>query len=154
HFFIGGTEGWINREFESGGIPIQNVEDYAFLSPALPLRGYNYNVKNGTRFGLMNYELRFPFIRYLVTGGLPLAFQNVTGAFFTDIGSSWTSDKAYRAVGTNAEGQTVTQDLLIGMGTGIRIYLFGLPLKIDVAWSYDINGFSTPKYYFSLGGDF
>ncbi|HLP16058.1 MAG TPA: biopolymer transporter Tol, partial [Bacteroidota bacterium] len=47
HFFIGGTEGWINREFESGGIPIQNVEDYAFLSPALPLRGYNYNVKNG-----------------------------------------------------------------------------------------------------------
>ncbi len=152
-FFIGGTDGWINREF-NGGIPIENVEDYAFLSPALPLRGYNYNVKNGTRFGLMNYELRFPFIRYLVTGGLPLAFQNVTGLLFTDVGSSWTSDKAYRAVGTNADGSTVTQDLLIGMGTGLRFYIFGLPLKIDVAWSYDINGFSEPKYYFSLGGDF
>jgi hypothetical protein len=152
-FFIGGTDGWINREF-NGGIPIENVEDYAFLSPALPLRGYNYNVKNGTRFGLMNYELRFPFIRYLVTGGLPLAFQNVTGLLFTDVGSSWTSDKAYRAVGINADGSTVTQDLLIGMGTGLRFYIFGLPLKIDVAWSYDINGFSEPKYYFSLGGDF
>ncbi|MGE5313134.1 MAG: peptidase MA family metallohydrolase [Acidobacteriota bacterium] len=153
-FFIGGTEGWINREFESGGIPIENVEDYAFLSPALPLRGYNYNVKNGTRFGLMNYELRFPFIRYLVTGGLPLALQNITGLFFTDIGSSWTNDKAYRAIGTNANGDKVTQDLLIGMGTGLRFFIFGLPLKMDVAWSYDLHGFSVPKYYFSLGGDF
>ncbi|MDD8016829.1 MAG: biopolymer transporter Tol, partial [Bacteroidota bacterium] len=77
-FFIGGTEGWINREFENGGIPINNVDDYAFLAPALPLRGYNYNVKNGTKFGLINYELRYPFIQYLVTGGLPIAFNNIT----------------------------------------------------------------------------
>ncbi len=153
-FFIGGTDGWINREFENGGIPIYNIEDFAFLSPALPLRGYNYNVKSGTKFVLANYELRYPFIRYLVTGGLPIALNNITGATFLDIGSSWTNDNAYRGFGKDAAGNTVTQDLLIGTGFGVRLFFFGLPLKIDVAWSFTYDNFSPPKYYFSLGGDF
>ena len=153
-FFIGGTDGWINREFENGGIPIRNIEDFAFLTPALPLRGYNYNVKNGTKYALMNYELRYPFIQYLVTGGIPIALGNITGATFLDIGSSWTEENMFRGFGKNAEGNTVTQDLLIGTGMGIRMFLFGLPLKMDVAWAYTGEGFSVPKYYFSLGGDF
>ncbi len=153
-FFIGGTDGWINREFENGGIPIVNIEDFAFLTPALPMRGFNYNVKNGTKFALVNYELRYPFIQYLVTGGLPIALGNITGATFLDVGSSWTKEKSFRGFGKNANGSTVTQDLLIGTGMGIRMFLFGLPLKIDVAWSYNGDGFSIPKYYFSLGGDF
>jgi hypothetical protein len=48
----------------------------------------------------------------------------------------------------------VTQDLLIGMGFGARMFIFGLPFKFDVAWSFDTNNFSIPKYYISLGGDF
>ncbi|MFA6455263.1 MAG: biopolymer transporter Tol [Bacteroidota bacterium] len=153
-FFIGGTDGWINREFENGGIPIVNIEDYAFLTPALPMRGFNYNVRNGTKFALMNYELRYPFIQYLVTGGLPISLGNITGATFLDIGSSWTKEKLYRAFGNDSQGNTITQDLLIGTGFGVRMFLFGLPLKIDVAWSYSGSSFSVPKYYFSLGGDF
>jgi hypothetical protein len=153
-FFIGGTDGWINREFENGGIPIYNIEDFAFLSPALPLRGFNYNKKNGTRYFLANYELRYPFIQYLVTGGLPIALGNITGATFLDIGSSWSNENTWKGFGTNASGQTVSQDLLIGTGMGVRMFFLGLPLKIDVAWSYNGDGFSTPKYYFSLGGDF
>ena len=153
-FFIGGTDGWINREFENGGIPIRNIEDFAFLTPALPLRGYNYNVKNGTKYALVNYELRYPFIQYLVTGGVPIALGNITGATFLDVGSSWTKENMFRGFGKNTAGKTVTQDLLIGTGMGLRMFLFGLPLKIDVAWSYTGEGFSIPKYYFSLGGDF
>jgi len=153
-FFIGGTDGWINREFENGGIPIQNVEDYAFLSPALPMRGFNFNVKNGTKYALMNYELRYPLIRYLVTGGLPLAMQNITGATFVDIGSSWTDNRAYRFFVKDVNDNYVTEDLLIGTGFGARMILFGLPLKFDVAWSFNGQDFSVPKYYISLGGDF
>ncbi|MFA6541513.1 MAG: biopolymer transporter Tol [Bacteroidota bacterium] len=153
-FFIGGTDGWINRQFENNTIPINSIADYAFLTPALPLRGYNYNVKNGTKFALINYELRYPFIQYLVTGGLPIAFNNITGATFLDVGSAWTDDKAFKGIGKNANGTEVTQDLLVGTGFGMRMILFGLPLKIDVAWSYNYANFSPPKYYFSLGGDF
>ncbi|MDD8019456.1 MAG: BamA/TamA family outer membrane protein, partial [Bacteroidota bacterium] len=118
------------------------------------LRGYNYNVKNGTKFGLINYELRYPFIQYLVTGGLPIAFNNITGATFLDVGSAWTKDKAFKGIGKNDQGTTVTQDLLVGTGFGLRLIIFGMPLKIDVAWSYNYDTFSPPKYYFSLGGDF
>jgi len=154
-FFIGGTDGWINREFANGGIPIQNVEDYAFLSPALPLRGYDYNTANGTKYGLMNYELRFPLVRYLLTGGVPLSMENITGAAFVDIGSSWTDDRAYRFfVKDTTSGSTVMQDLLVGTGFGARIIMFGLPLKFDVAWAFNGQTFSIPKYYISLGGDF
>jgi len=120
----------------------------------LPLRGYNYNVKNGTKYALVNYELRYPFIQYLVTGGVPIALGNITGATFLDVGSSWTKEKMFRGFAKDTSGNTVRQDMLIGTGMGIRMFLLGLPLKIDVAWAYTGNGFSTPKYYFSLGGDF
>lgn len=154
HFFIGGTDGWINREFENNNIPIYNIEDFAFLTPVLPLRGYNYNIKNGTKYALMNYELRYPFIRYLVAGGLPISLANVIGTTFLDIGSSWTDNAAFRGFGRDGNGNTVTQDLLVGTGLGVRLFFLGLPIKIDVAWSWNYNGFSPPKYYFSLGGDF
>lgn len=153
-FFIGGTDGWINREFENGGIPIVNIEDFAFLTPALPMRGFNYNIRNGTKYALVNYELRYPFIQYLVTGGLPIALGNITGATFLDIGSSWTKESEYKGITKDPQGKYVTGDLLIGTGMGIRMFVFGLPLKIDVAWSYNGDMFSSPKYYFSLGGDF
>ncbi|MDE3056609.1 MAG: PD40 domain-containing protein [Bacteroidota bacterium] len=153
-FFIGGTDGWINREFENNTIPIQSVADYAFLTPALPLRGFNYNAQNGTKFALMNYELRFPLIQYLVTGGVPLAFQNITGVTFFDVGSAWTNTDKWQGLAKSPSGSTVTKDLLVGTGFGVRIILFGLPLRFDVAWSYNIAGFSIPKYYISLGEDF
>ena len=153
-FFIGGTNGWINRQFENGNIPIYNIEDYAFLTPVLPLRGYNYNVRNGTKFALMNYELRYPFIQYLVTGGLPIALNNMTGVTFLDVGSAWSDNEAYKGIGKDDNGSTVTKDLLVGTGIGMRMFIFGMPLKIDVAWSYNYKTFSPPKYYFSLGGDF
>jgi hypothetical protein len=153
-FFIGGTDGWINREFENGGIPIDDIEDYAFLSPALPLRGYNYNIRNGTKYALVNYELRYPFIQYLVTGGLPISLGNITGATFVDVGSSWTDEDTWKGFGKNSKGQTVAVDLLFGTGFGLRMIFLGLPVKVDVAWSYDGETFSIPKYYFSLGTDF
>jgi hypothetical protein len=27
-------------------------------------------------------------------------------------------------------------------------------LRLDVAWAWNVDGFSSPKYYFSLGADF
>ncbi len=151
NFFVGGTEGWINRQFDGSVFPIFNVEDYAFLTPVMPLRGYNYNAQNGTRFGLINLELRFPLVRYLILATLPLGFQNILGAGFLDIGSAWSNTRTWRAFDTTPSGTTKTRDLLIGTGVGTRMVLLGLPLRIDVAWRFDWRGFSSPVYYFSLG---
>ena len=152
-FFIGGTENWINRSFATGGIPISNANDYAFLTPALPLRGYDYAEQLGTKYGLLNLELRLPIIRYLLTGGLPLFFQNILGVAFIDAGSAWNNSQSLKLIGKNDEGTTVTKDLLLGTGVGFRLYMLFL-WRLDIAWKYNLNKFSEPRYYLSIGLDF
>jgi len=153
-FIVGGTENWINRKFENNALPISSPEDFLFLTSGVPLRGFNYNAQIGTRYGLMNAEIRFPFLGYFIAGPLPILFQSLTGVAFLDVGSAWNKEKDYRATVRNASGNTVTQDLLVGTGTGMRVYLLGMLLKIDVAWKFNYQSFSEPRYYFSLGADF
>jgi outer membrane protein assembly factor BamA len=119
----------------------------------LPLRGYNYNTRSGSKFALMNAELRFPLFKYLVFGLLPLAFQNIQGVAFFDAGSVWTNNKKLQFI-SSQDGKPITKDLLLGMGVGMRMFLLYFPLKIDVAWSYNLQHWSRPKYYISLGADF
>lgn len=153
-FFIGGTDGWINRRFEGGSIPIVNVEDYAFLTPVLPLRGFNYNRQSGSKFAVANFEMRFPLVRYFILGALPIGFQNILGAAFVDVGSAWDDTKAWQAFSVNRFGVRRTKDLLVGTGFGARFIFFGLPFRIDVAWQFNYESFSAPFWYFSLGPEF
>jgi hypothetical protein len=48
----------------------------------------------------------------------------------------------------------VTDDLLMGTGVGARVFFLYFLLRFDVAWAYNIEGFSSPKFYFSIGADF
>lgn len=153
NFFLGGTESWINRTFATGDVPLNSASDFVFLTPALPLRGYNYAEQLGTKYSLVNLELRLPLIRYLLTGPIPLFFQNILGVGFIDAGSAWSANDKLRLFAKSPEGKRITKDLLIGTGVGFRVYLLFL-WKFDVAWSYDLNKFSEPKYYISLGLDF
>jgi Tol biopolymer transport system component len=153
-FFIGGTENWINRQFENNTIPINNVQDFAFLAPGLPLRGYNYDAQRGTRFSILNLEMRFPLIKYFLAGPIPLLFQNILGTAFIDVGSAWFKESDLRFFEKDADGNTKTRDLLIGMGFGARVFLFYFPLKFDIAWPYDFRSFGQSKFYISIGADF
>ena len=153
-FIVGGTENWINRSFTNNYIPLQNAEDYIFLEAGLPLRGYDYNAEIGSKFALMNLEFRYPFLALLQAGPLPIGLQSLGGVMFFDMGSAWNRGHDYVAFTRNAEGERVTRDLLMGMGTGMRIYFIGFLVRFDVAWAWYISGFSEPKYYFSLGSDF
>lgn len=152
-FYIGGTDNWINYEVQNNSLPIEDIQDFAFSTPVLPLRGYNYNSRSGSKFALINAELRFPLFKYLVFGPLPLAFQNIQGVAFIDAGSVWTNNKKLQLI-SSQDGKPITKDLLLGMGVGMRLFLLYFPLKIDVAWSYDLQKWSRPKYYISLGADF
>ncbi|MEJ5304962.1 MAG: DPP IV N-terminal domain-containing protein [Ignavibacteria bacterium] len=152
-FMLGGTENWINYQFEQNRIPIESAEDFLFLTPVLPLRGYNYSQKLGTKYALMNLEFHFPLIKLLVTSPLPLLFQNIRGVAFLDIGSAWTRNSDFRGTVRDVYGNVFTKDLLIGTGIGTRIYLFGFLLKFDFAWNYNLVNFSDTKFYLSLGTD-
>ncbi len=153
-FMLGGVEGWINRRFENNVIPIEDAQDFAFLTPILPLRGHNYNASTGTNFALMNFEMRYPLIRYFVGGPLPLMLQNIMGTMFLDVGSAWDDWSDWRGVRRNEFGNLQTDDLLIGTGFGARIIIFGMLLRFDMAWNYDLDSWSKPRYYWSLALDF
>ena len=154
NFFIGGTEGWINPSFHNNTLPIYNVEDLAFLTPVLPLRGFEYAQEVGTHYAVANMEFRFPLLKYLIFGALPIGFANILGTTFIDAGSAWTNTHDWQLWGRSPAGSTDFQDLLVGTGAGIRLFLFGIPLRMDVAWRFNWSGFSQPIYYFALGPDF
>lgn len=153
-FFIGGIENWINRTFATTDIPLKSVSDFAFLTAALPLRGFDYAERIGTRYSLLNMEFRFPLIRYLVTGALPILFRNILGVAFIDAGTAWTKDEPLKFFERNKDGSVVTKDLLLGTGVGARLYFLYFLLRFDVAWAYNVDGFTNPKFYLSLGADF
>lgn len=153
-FMLGGTENWINRKFATGNLPIESASDFAYLSPAMPMRGYVYGERIGSKYALLNMELRVPFIRYLVTGGLPLLFQNILATVFVDAGAAWDKDRNLQFFTKDAEGKIRTKDLLIGTGTGLRSYLLFFLARLDIAWAYDGQKFTKPQYYFSIGVDF
>ena len=152
-FYIGGTPNWINYQLQNDVFPIADIKDFAFATPVMPLRGFNYNYRTGSKFLLMNNEFRFPLFKYLVLGPLPLAFQNIQGVLFTDIGSVWSNTKKLQLI-SSQDGRPIMQDLLMGMGTGVRIFLLYFPLKFDVAWAYNLQKFSPPIFYISIGADF
>lgn len=153
-FMLGGISNWINREFATGDIPFDDASDFAFLSPAMPMRGFDYAEQLGSKYALLNIELRMPVIRYLVTGPLPLLFQNILGSGFIDIGTAWNDNESLNLFKRNRFGERVTDDLLIGTGTGFRTFFLFFLAKFDIAWSFDGQNFSKPKYYFSIGTDF
>lgn len=153
-YIIGGVDNWINHTFEGGYVPLENAEDYIFLQAGLPLRGYNYNAAIGSKYGLFNFEFRYPLFAFLQAGPLPLGLQSLAGVMFFDAGSAWNKERNYVAFTKNDAGETVTRDLLMGMGTGARIYFLGFLVRFDVAWAWYYSSFSPPKYYISLGADF
>ncbi|ACF15077.1 WD40 domain protein beta Propeller [Chloroherpeton thalassium ATCC 35110] len=152
-FFIGGTQNWINRKFEDDSIPIDEIQDFVFTTPAVPLRGFNYNALNGNRFALVNLELRYPFLQYLAVGPIPIPFYYVEGVIFNDFGTAWTNND-FRGTARNANGDLRLNDLLWGYGWGIRTVFFYFILRFDMAWANDWGGSSKPKYHVSIGSDF
>lgn len=150
-FRLGGIENWLNPNFAGGFLPFFEPEDFAFMQFELPLRGWPMNAIDGSRFAVANFEMRFPLFQALVAGPVPILIQGVMGSFFLDVGGAW--DNEFIPTAINAEGETVYNDLLVSSGIGIRSFVFGLPLKVDIAWRNEFNGWSKPMYLFSIGFD-
>lgn len=157
-FFLGGVSNWLNRHFE-GGVRVNMMDDIYFSSFETPLRGANYYEKVGTRFMLTNIEFRFPLIHYFVMGWpLPIGFQNIRGALFTDIGSAWAEDDQFRPFAKTDHGLFKLDDLFMGYGLGMRLNMGMFIFMVDAAWTTDLTSEMTKKakakYYISLGIDY
>ncbi|KAA3617169.1 MAG: biopolymer transporter Tol [Calditrichaeota bacterium] len=148
-FYFGGTENWINRDF-NGNIDsrINSVRDVYFSEFVTPVRGARFYEKTGYNFALVNSEVRFPLITRLDLGLPPISFGYIQGVLFSDVGSAWFSNNEFKGI---EDGKV--KDLFIGYGTGARIGIFGFLLKYDLAWEYNLKKSSRAKHYFSIGVD-
>ncbi|MFN3196178.1 MAG: peptidase MA family metallohydrolase [Chlorobiota bacterium] len=153
-FYLGGTDNWLNRSFRNGRLPFNEPEDFAFMNFKYPMRGYSIAANNGNKYFLTNAEFRFPMLTALVAGPLPILIQGVMGAVFLDVGAAWDDNFNPTNIVDPLTFRKEYDDLMISSGLGIRSYVLGLPLKIDIAWAKTYDNWSVPQYLFSLGYDF
>lgn len=151
NFFLGGQDYWINSRFKDGLLPFSEPEDFAFMEFQMPLRGWAVAEVSGSKFFIANAELRYPFLTALFAGGTPFFVQGIEAVVFYDMGAAFNDKLVYSQI---VDGKEVPKDFLMSAGVGLRAYLFGLPVKFDVAWRNEINKWSSPNYLFSLGYDF
>ncbi|MFH1686846.1 MAG: BamA/TamA family outer membrane protein [bacterium] len=151
-YFLGGPTNWIgNRTLDA---EVYDVENLYFADVVTPLRGIEYYSLSGNRYGLINFEFRYPMIDYLAMRfPLPLVLSRVGGALFFDMGAAWDEDD-FKG-GTTADGRKRLLDIKTGFGFGMRANLGFILLRYDMAWNTDFyNVADKPSYYFSIGADF
>ena len=118
------------------------------------LRGYPDFDIIGTHLALVNFELRFPFIENLgVVGPVPIGNRRMRGALCADLGTVWSGDVRPRFWQNDARGRHLT-DPYFAFGTGVRSWLLGLPMKLDVAWASGLKDSRRPRWHFSIGPEF
>jgi hypothetical protein len=165
-YFLGGMENWLfSRNSEL--YPIPQGQEFAFKVLAANVRGFEYNSRNGSSFGLMNLEVRVPVFSYLFRSHIKFAFFRdfqLTGFF--DAGAAWYgispySEKNEANVYYHEAPPAVllkikqfNDPLVAGMGVGMRTSLFGYFIKVDYAWGIESGRILDPMIYFSLGYDF
>jgi len=184
NFYLGGIDNWLNRRFDGQiRDNLKDMYFSQFVTPLrganyYRLVGSKYFLTNAEfRFPLVQYLLLgwplpvgFQHIRgslFVDVGGAwdPYeSFNPETGRWeigdpyksYYDEEGNWVeyqAHKGFKATKT-VNGETYFEDMAVSWGIGARgVFLF-LIGRIDVAWLYDGNKFSSPNYIFSLGFDF
>ena len=129
------------------------------------MRGYDYNEIYGTRVGLLNVEIRIPFLDEL-RFGFPISWGigSIRGAIFADFagvyprppnakdihGKLIVSQKEFEPWISDEDGFRLL-DIRASVGFGFRLG----PLSFDFAKKTDLKSFGKGyKFHFGLGQDF
>ncbi len=157
-----------------GGAGLGRDPQNFYLGGGSTLRGYLYDQIYGTRFGLGNFEFRFPIVDFIVWPVEGFAIGGFRGLLFADVGSAWGEyDNAsiypdYRQWHTDDEDLAYDHftfatseggwHLVHGkaaFGTGIRWWFGYFDLKFDWGWRTNLRRVEKPpRFHFTLGYDF
>ena len=121
------------------------------------LNQYRCSPLFGSRVAVGNAELRFPLLRRVEVGVLPVSLPPVEGLVFYDAGVAWFTGQrvSWTAKGRAPADPSIARSLLRSYGFGLRVNLFNLAL---LRWDYAIpldNPSRTKGFWrFSLGPSF
>lgn len=163
-FFLGGVDNWLFPRVDNS-IPIDLEQNYFYQTNATPMRGFYYNIRNGTSFGVFNTELRWPIFKYLLDRPIRSDFvQNFQIVGFGDLGVAWTGNDPYSEENTFNRIIVRRNPLLITLrnqrepiigsyGFGLRTRILGYFVRADWAWGVD-DGIVLPMvFHLSLSLD-
>lgn len=165
-YFLGAVDNWLFPSFNDDIPQPASATGIAYQTLASNLRGFDYNIRNGTTYLLANTELRMPIFQYLSKNIRSSFFRNFQVIGFFDVGSAWTGPSPYSddnplnttvfAGGDNIQVKvTYFRDPIVaGYGLGVRSMLFGYFIRLDYAWGIETRQVQDPKLYISLGTDF
>ncbi|MBF9253540.1 hypothetical protein I2I11_09570 [Pontibacter sp. 172403-2] len=176
-FLIGGMDNWLIANdadaTDENNINVVSPADLFYLEYVTPLRGFNFNTRNGSKYLLANAELRVPIVQYIYNGPVPSGFfRNLQLTAFADAGSAYNGSNPFtgrnsintRIIGgrtspTEKDPFEITvvnyrNPFLLGYGVGARTTLLGVYGKLDVAWGQEDSEQKGPKFYITLGYDF
>ena len=163
-FYLGGVDNWILPQFNTD-IPV-NSSSYGFQTLAANLRGFKYNIRNGSSFVLTNTEVRIPIVKYILPRTRSTFFRNLQLTGFFDAGTAWEGISPYSDdnplnIITLENPPSVTlrvkyfrDPLVVGYGFGVRSLLFGYMLKLDYGWGVETRQVQKPILHLSMGMDF
>ncbi len=165
-YFLGGVNGWVIQRFDEN-IPTPMDDNFAYKTAAVQMRGFNFNIRNGSTFALINTEFRLPLFKYFYGRNLRSNFmRNFQLVAFFDAGTAWHGISPFSPdnpinTQTIESPPTVTvridyfrDPLVMGYGFGVRAKLFGYSLKLDYAWGIETRRVQKPIFYLALGTDF
>ena len=165
-YFLGGVDNWLMPAFNDQ-IPQPPLKNFAYQTISPNLRGFDYNVRNGSSIALLNTEVRIPFIKYLSSRDIKLAFlRHMQLVGFFDIGaawegwSPWDEDNPINIIHlenpptVNVQVNYYRDPLVMGYGIGFRTMLFGYFIRVDYAWGIETKIRQTPKLHLAMGLDF
>jgi len=169
-YILGGVDNWVFPKFNEN-ITLPADDGFAYQAPAVNLRGFKQNIRNGNTFALMNAELRIPVFKYFfkkpVIGNFWRNFQIVG---FFDAGTAWQGKSPYsfdNPINTKflirpTQGPVIStmkvnyfrDPIVVGYGAGVRSVIFGLYLRADYAWGIESRQIQKPLLHIALGTDF
>lgn len=174
-YVLGGMDNWLFNRTDTTGqrdpiLPLYGVNnsDILFMKYTTNLRGFNYNKLNGSNVLLFNAELRFPIVRFFHRGPISSNFlRNLQFTSFYDVGSAWTGASPFNE---NNNVNTITYKVpgsafqavirnskspwLASYGFGVRTYLLGYYIKLDMAYPIEDYEVQRRRFFFTLGYDF
>ncbi len=173
-FRLGGMDNWVNQQyagdrlFKYANQQMPDPTGVFYQQFVTNLRGFSLSRQIGTRYVLLNSELRLPIVQYLSNKPIYSGFfRNLQFTGFFDAGTAYNGTNPF---GENNSNTTTTfgnqqspftgtitrfsSPFLLGYGVGVRSTVLGFYTKFDLAWAWENYVTSKPRPYFTLGHDF
>ena len=165
-YYLGSTDNALIPKFNEQ-IPQPPGVNFAYQTISPNLRGFDYNIRNGSSFALINAELRIPFLKYLSQRPIRMSFlRHMQVIGFVDAGAAWEGISPFdednpinildleNPPTVRLKVNYYREPVVVGYGIGARTMLFGYFIRLDYAWGVETGIVQKPKWHFSLGLDF